>query len=84
VFILLIAAYLAVGVALLCMPKVRIVVWSPVIRTDWHGQPAWKRPVFITVILTGAVIGWPIFLRSWLSFREQMTAHLHANMARRD
>ncbi len=81
---LLIASYLTVGVVLLCVPTVRIVVWSSVTRTDWAGHRAWKRRVFIAVILAAAVLGWPFFLRSWLSRREQTIALLLGHKARRD
>ena len=37
---LLAPAYAAAGVVLLCMSAVRVVVWSPVIRTNWTGQVA--------------------------------------------
>ena len=81
---LLIAGYLTVGAVLLCLPAVRVVVWSSVTRTDWTGQPAWKRRVFIAVILAVAALGWPFFLRSWLAVHEQLIAAAHAEAVRQD
>lgn len=75
----LIILYLITGFVIALVTRAKPSIRKEIGDTDLKSTPAWKSILFVTIIYGGAILLWPVFIKSWFEKPKSVWDTLNKN-----